>query len=192
MTTLSITDLYCETRSGRFYINDPVFNIEDIAHSLSRLCRYNGHCDGFYSVAEHSILVAWLLGEWDQPVDVVMQGLLHDATEAYLSDVPAPFKQLLPDWKRLEHTLETQLYTDFNLGEKSPMVKKADWYALFIEANQMLPSKGEGWHDPLGVREDAIKIKPPINLGSLDISNVENSFLWNYDRLAELRRQTNV
>lgn len=62
--------------------------IEDIAHALSNICRYNGHCKNFYSVAEHSIRCCergsdWLCKIW---------GLLHDAAEAYIGDLVSPFK----------------------------------------------------------------------------------------------------
>lgn len=64
----------------------------DIAHHLGMLCRYGGGVSRFYSVAEHSVLVADLL-EWQgQPSEVVLAGLLHDAAEAYVGDMIAPLK----------------------------------------------------------------------------------------------------
>lgn len=64
--------------------------IEDIATGLSNVCRFNGQIDMWYSVAEHAIHVAELL-----PKEFQLQGLLHDATEAYICDVPTPLKGLL-------------------------------------------------------------------------------------------------
>lgn len=67
---------------------DPaLIDIEGIAHALSLLCRFNGHCTRFCSVAEHSVHVA---REID--LDLAMEGLLHDAAEAYLGDVHSPLK----------------------------------------------------------------------------------------------------
>lgn len=86
---------WMQTYSGRrFWPLDPrpeeVF-IEDIAHSLSMQCRYAGHCLHFYSVAEHSVLLAWAMGN----VDDARWALLHDASEAYLVDIPRPLKRSL-------------------------------------------------------------------------------------------------
>lgn len=75
---------------GRYYPLDPrldEINIEDIAWSLPMLCRYNGHIDRFYSVAEH----CWLLS-YAVPEEYAFEALLHDASEAYMSDIPRPLK----------------------------------------------------------------------------------------------------
>lgn len=68
--------------------------LEDVAHALSNLCRFTGHTRTFYSVAEHSVRVAACLR--DEGADPLTQlwGLLHDATEAYVSDLPRPIKNL--------------------------------------------------------------------------------------------------
>jgi hypothetical protein len=65
--------------------------IEDIAHSLANQCRFTGHTMRFYSVAEHSLCVADELLDHDD--QVVLTALLHDASEAYLSDIASPVKQ---------------------------------------------------------------------------------------------------
>lgn len=75
-------------------------DIEDIAHELSMLCRFNGHCKEFYSVAEHSVYVSYEIDE-----EFALIGLLHDAAEAYLGDVPTPLKKLLPEFKRADNQL---------------------------------------------------------------------------------------
>lgn len=65
--------------------------IEDIAHALSNICRYGGHSRKFYSVGEHSIKCCKRGVDWSSRI----WGLLHDAAEAYIGDLPKPFKNLL-------------------------------------------------------------------------------------------------
>ena len=96
MSDEPLKDRYLSTYTGKkFYPYDPrpeQICIEDIAHGLSMLCRFAGQCRFFFSVAEHSIAVAHLL-----PANLKLFGLLHDASEAYLADLPRPVKAGLPD-----------------------------------------------------------------------------------------------
>jgi len=78
-----------------------LIDIEDIVHAQSLLCRFNGHNTRFYSVAEHSVHVA---REIDPTLTMV--GLLHDAVEANLGDVPSPLKTQLPRFKEFEWNFE--------------------------------------------------------------------------------------
>lgn len=68
-------------------------SINDVSRSLSLICRYNGHLPGFYSVAEHSVRVSWWLRERGHTDEVVLTGLLHDASEAYVGDMVRPLKR---------------------------------------------------------------------------------------------------
>lgn len=149
---------HVQTSSGLYFtLEDPEFRLHDIAHSLSMLCRFNGHTDRFYSVAEHSMFVGALM-ELDG-AEQIKEGLLHDATEAYLSDVPSPFKQFLPDWKRFDDRLDADLRLHYGLpSSKTEECKTADWLALFIEAYLFLPDRGEGFQDPHGLRDRAVAL----------------------------------
>jgi 5'-deoxynucleotidase YfbR-like HD superfamily hydrolase len=89
------------------------FGIDDIAHGLAHVCRYAGQCRAFYSVAEHSMLVADTVSEF------AYEALLHDAAEAFIGDVTRPFKQLLPDYKRIEATIEDAMIGRFGLDRRS-------------------------------------------------------------------------
>src|SRR4051812_23383484 len=102
---LMIIEPYIETVSGKkIYFNEPtedMFDIKDIAHALSMNCRYTGHCSRFYSVAEHSVHVSNLL----KGTSLELAGLLHDASEAYITDIASPIKQFLPDYLMMEDKL---------------------------------------------------------------------------------------
>ncbi|MDN3689068.1 metal-dependent phosphohydrolase [Cyclobacterium jeungdonense] len=74
--------------------------IEDIAHGLSHVPRFAGQTRRFLSVAEHSFYVSMAV-----PHIFALQGLLHDASEAYLMDIPKPIKKHLPDYIALEEKL---------------------------------------------------------------------------------------
>jgi len=140
----------------KFNLERPDFDLEDIAHALANTCRYGGHCRKFYSVAEHSVNVARIMDV--EGLGDPREGIMHDATEAYLSDVPAPFKQFLPDWAAIDHRLEALMRDRYQIGRKTAGCKEADWLALFIEAYALLPDGGESFHDPLSLRPYALQL----------------------------------
>lgn len=147
-----------DSDDSRFYINRPVWRPCAMAHAMAQTARYRGNADEFYSVAEHSCLVAALMA------DVVggdpFEGLLHDATESILPDVSSPFKQLLPDLRALECGLDANLRERFGLpASKSQECTAADWLALFIEAAQIVPERGADFVDPYGFRDKALDLR---------------------------------
>ena len=87
-----------------------LIDIEDIAHALSMLCRANGHFKTFYSVCQHSINCAREAEARGFSRRVQLACLLHDASEAYLSDVTRPVKQELPRYKEIEAPLQDVIW----------------------------------------------------------------------------------
>lgn len=119
-------------RGGIYWPLDPradeVF-IEDIAHSLAMQCRYGGHCEKYFSVAEHSVLVSKIV-----PPELALIGLLHDATEAYLSDVIRPLKRHLTNYKDIEQRNWLVIAAAFGLPTEIPAeVHDADAAMLHAE-----------------------------------------------------------
>ena len=121
------------TVSG-IYINvfDPtpeMICIEDIAHALSFQCRFGGHLPEFYSVAQHSANCCALV----EP-EHKLAALLHDASEAYLLDIPRPIKNRLGNYKLIENELMCVIADKYGfqwpLHEK---VKEVDKRMLQIE-----------------------------------------------------------
>lgn len=167
-----------------FDFSNPEYRIRDIAHALAMTVRYGGHADRFYSVAEHSLMVAWLMENviGGDP----LEGLMHDATEAYLSDVPAPFKQFLPDWREHDKRLEAALREQYHLPQKrSDECTKADWIALYIEAVELIPGQGADFADPNNYREEALAIKAEheLNVQCLQPLAAEHRFITRYSGL---------
>lgn len=179
---------FVETSSGiKFYLHDPVFRPDDIAHALAYSCRFNGHTSRYYSVAEHCLLVCAIVEFLGGNAEQQLEGLLHDATEAYLTDVPAPFKQFLPDWKKLDHDLDQKFRECMDLpSTKTGLVKEADWIALFIEAYHLLPDRGECFADPEGLRDKALQMRKDydLSLHCMEPREAERLFLLQWAEYA--------
>jgi hypothetical protein len=101
------------TKNGKNFVIENYaatdFDMEEIAHALSMQCRYNGHCADFYSVLTHSDRCSDLVDDLGGSIESVMYAHLHDASEAYLSDVPTPIKNLLPVYKEWEQHIMDQI-----------------------------------------------------------------------------------
>lgn len=131
---------WIQTFTGRaFHFEDPRpedIHIEDIAQALSQQCRFAGHTSRFYSVAEHSVLVS---KQFADP-ELRMLGLLHDATEAYILDLPKPLKNLLPDYSAYEDNLWRVIARKFGLATEIPtQIHEIDTRMLVTERPQLFP-----------------------------------------------------
>lgn len=156
----SLVEPWIQTYTGKkFDLLNPDFNsicIEDITHSLSNICRYTGHVKSFYSVAQHSVLASMSVPEED-----ALSGLLHDAAEAYLTDISKPLKVLLPEYCRLEDNVWLKIAEKFNLPEILPAsVKDADLRLLATEKRDLMSDCGPSWKTTDGVECLKDKILP--------------------------------
>jgi hypothetical protein len=118
-------------------------DLEDIAHSLSLQCRFAGHCSEFYSVAQHSVLVSYLCGVQD-----ALWGLMHDASEAYLVDVPRPLKisGKFDKYLEFEKNMQDAICERFHLPKEEPIsVKVADQIALATEVRDLMGGPRPDW-----------------------------------------------
>ena len=121
----------------KFYPLEPrIDNIEllDIAHALSMICRFNGCCKLFYSVAEHSVRGLSLV-----PIRDRLAFLLHDSAEAYMADVGRAVKSAIPDYKLLEKQLLELIYLKFGVESyNQELIKRADNILLATEGRDLM------------------------------------------------------
>ena len=192
-------DTFIRTYTGRkFWPLDPKpeeVAIEDVAHALSLICRFTGHTYCFYSVAEHSLRVSHLveklaLSDWRKLVGkatgehswarkVALWGLLHDASEAYLCDLPSPIKRapgIRQIYKVVEAHLMESIAVHFDLTPHEPaLVKDADRILLNTEMRDLMtdciPYEG---YEPL-----------PETIYPMDAQHAEVEFMRRFEALSK-------
>jgi 5'-deoxynucleotidase YfbR-like HD superfamily hydrolase len=173
-------NMYVSTYLGnRFYPLGPRIDrvaIEDIAHGLAFQCRFNGQTCEFYSVAQHSLVVASLVGD-----ELKLAALLHDAAEAYLGDMVKPLKLLLPAFAAIEDRVTEIIATAFKLdfGNYRP-IKEADLVALATEKRDLMPHSVEEWTYIEGVEPLPGPIKP------MNPFEAKAAFLNEFQRLSNI------
>lgn len=155
--------------------------IKDIAHALAFKCRFGGHCTAFYSVAQHSVLVSEAVASSGFGSAVQLEGLMHDAAEAYLPDVPRPVKPHLLGFANIEIRVERAIASAFDLPWPwCPAVKRTDTAILRDEAIQLMDGDHSDWDLP----EPALGI--PIDPWGPE--EAERRFLERFEMLWEARR----
>jgi hypothetical protein len=154
---------WIQTHSGRRFNpispNPDAIVIQDIAHALSMQCRFSGHCKKFYSVAQHSVLVSHICNEED-----ALWGLLHDASEAYLVDVPRPLKRsgMIQGYIEAETRMQEAVCKRFGLPlQEPPSVKRADTKLLATEARDLMSPLHSDWLQPVSPLPFAIEAWSP-------------------------------
>lgn len=151
---------YISTFKGnRFFPAEPRIDgidIEDIAHGLAYQCRFNGQTSAFYSVAQHSLMVAELV-----PPALHRAALLHDAAEAYLGDMVKPLKALVPDFSRIEAGVTELIAHAFGVDFSDyHTIKHADLVALATEKRDLMPNSTEPWSYLAGIAPLPAAIQP--------------------------------
>ncbi len=154
------------------------FDIRDIAHGLSNLCRYAGHTRFFYSVAEHS----WLLSFAVHP-SLAMEALLHDGSEAYVADIPKPIKRELKDYCFVENTIQSVLAEQFGLQYPfSDAIHTADRAILANEAHDCLSKCEVNWTEGMS-RLSIYGTDTPFHIAGILPYTMEQLYLNRYYEL---------
>jgi len=150
---------WMQTYTGKqFWPLDPRpedIHILDIAHSLSAICRYGGHTQKFYSVAEHCVLMSYVVPEEDR-----LWALLHDATEAYVGDMVRPLKVDMPAFCEAEDRVMDAIVARYGLSNSvmPASVHDADTRIIMDEKLAVM-APGEGQWDFDGILPLNVKIR---------------------------------
>lgn len=117
--------------------------LSDIALGLSRTARFNGQTTEFYSVAQHSCMVADAV-----PERLRLAALLHDAAEYATGDIVSPLKAFFPQFKEIELKIEKAIFAKFGIvisDYDKKIIKSADLRALATEKRDLMPNSTEQW-----------------------------------------------
>ena len=172
---------YITTYTGKHF--DPtspdmsLVDIRDIAHALSLTCRGNGHVQTFFSVGQHCIWCAREASARGYDRRVVLACLLHDAGEAYMSDVPRPLKHMLSEYTAVEERLLQKIYEKY-LGsdlteEEAALVKAVDDDVLYFDLKELL-------HETLDREVPQMKVAPDYKF--VPFAQVEEEYLALYEQ----------
>jgi uncharacterized protein len=180
---------YLQTVSGRWvnpFDPDPSqLDAGDIARALANQCRFGGHSRVFYSVAQHSVIVSQLVEQRGGDVEDSFAALMHDATEAYLGDMPHPLKHRSPlgaAFKQAEDHLERAIRERFRIKPDVPATKRADRALLATERRAF---SAEDWHWP-----ELEGVEPlDIDLVAWPPDEAAEAFAQRYAELDARRRQ---
>lgn len=148
---------WMQTYTGQqFWPVDPRIadiDMTDVAHALGMTCRFAGHCLRFYSVAEHSVLLARKM----PTLELKRWALIHDAPEAYIGDLVHPLKKQLPEYKIIENRIMATIAQHLGMTSNTVPneIKEADAAILFDEVQQNMTTPPKAWDLPttgIGVR----------------------------------------
>lgn len=151
-------------RSGLYLdLADPKpeqITLEDIAGGLSKLCRFGGQIEVFYSVAEHSVHCAEQAESDGLSVETQIACLMHDAAEAFIGDMVKPLKVMMPDYKAIEQTMESVINAKFGIDmfRQQDRVRKIDHEMLIAERRGLFTADDVVWTGEAEVRKLSPKL----------------------------------
>ncbi|MEO0544569.1 MAG: HD family hydrolase [Pseudomonadota bacterium] len=168
--------------------------IEDIAHGLARVARWNGQTEGehAFSVAQHSLLVEQITRTLKPAADpaTLLMTLLHDAPEYVIGDMISPFKRVLGgDYKSVENRLQTAIHLRYGLPPDTPagtkkLIKRADMIAAFYEATKLAgfshKEASTFFGRPSGFSPDDLPLEP------ISTASAQATFLARFSQLEAL------
>ncbi|MBT9493887.1 MAG: hypothetical protein IV107_16430 [Paucibacter sp.] len=145
---VSVRGATIQTANGHYFdyltSNAGYVDIETVAHALSNICRFTGHCVEFYSVAQHCVLMSY----YAVPQQHAFWALMHEAGEPWVGDMNKPLKLLLPEYDRIESPAERATLIHFGLDPdaKPATIKPGDHVMLATEQRDLMPKKrATGW-----------------------------------------------
>jgi uncharacterized protein len=156
-------------------------NIQDIAHHLTKICRYGGamKLGQHYSVAQHSILLYEYAKKHHTNIGIAKYALMHDTSEYILGDIPNGLKKLLPDYRVLEDNLSTLIYQKYNIKSDQSIkdiVKDLDKRILLDESSIFTSHHKEFFKHSL--RDlDPLDIYPSNECCDLCLEEIKSKFL---------------
>lgn len=136
-----------EFRPSRGLRADEV-RLDEIAHALANVCRFGGHCREFYSVAQHSVLCYDIMRDLTDDPTMHLVALLHDASEAYVGDMPKPLKDCFPEFEAFEFNIQHAIADHFGFDVSlvgSKLMKLVDEMALKTESDVLIDKTGRVW-----------------------------------------------
>lgn len=156
-------------------------DIRDIAHALSLTCRGNGHVKHFFSVGQHCVNCALEAEARGYSKRVILGCLLHDASEAYMSDVPRPFKEVLKEYQKAEDKLLDLIYSKY-LGStltevEKRLVSQVDDDQLYYDMLELFDVQMKG---------DAPKLEIPLDYSVVPFDFIERKYVELFEKYMNL------
>lgn len=174
---LGLVSVYRGTQFSILNPDKKDINILDIAHSLSNICRFNGHSRFFYSVAQHCLAVREMIRKDDLGAMMEMYGLTHDVSEFVCADLQSTFKACINGYREIEENIERVFYEAFDLpvptDEERVIIKEYDKKALYVEAKNLMV----GYRDMNNITNYGDLDYP---IAKRDMEEVKVEYFWSF------------